>query len=103
MLEKIFMCALITKLQSILLMEAGFNPTNKTVANMMKYKLMPEVVYSECNRLAKNGTLSKVLFYDIFHQLCWPAGLASIDADKFYNRIAHPMALMIFQALGIPT
>ncbi len=31
MLEKIFGCSLITKLQSILLMEADFNATNKTI------------------------------------------------------------------------
>jgi hypothetical protein len=57
MLEKIFRCALITKLQSILLMVADFNATNKTVygirmlANVRKYKLMPEEVYSERNSL----------------------------------------------------
>ncbi len=50
MLEKIFGCALITKLRSILLMEADFNTTNKTVygvrmlANVRRYKLMPEEV-----------------------------------------------------------
>jgi hypothetical protein len=64
---------------------------------------MPEEVYSERNCLANNGTLSKVLFYDIVRQLCWPTGLASVNADNCYNRIAHPMALMIFQAFGIPT
>ncbi len=71
MLEKIFGCLLITKLQSILLMEADFNATNKAVcgvcmlANMRKYKLMPEELYSKSNHLADDGTLSKVLFYGI--------------------------------------
>jgi hypothetical protein len=52
-------------------MEASFNAANKVVysmrilANVRKYKLMPEEVYSERNRLADDGTLSKVLFYDI--------------------------------------
>jgi hypothetical protein len=70
-LEKIFGCSLITKLQSILLMEADFNATNTTIygirmlANVRKYKLMPEEVYSKRNRLADDDTLSKVLFYDI--------------------------------------
>ena len=31
MLEKIYGCSLITKLQSILLMEVDFNATNKTI------------------------------------------------------------------------
>ena len=71
MLEKIFGCLLITKLQSILLMEADFNATNKVIygiwmlSNVRKYKLMPEEVYSKRNRLADDGTLSKILYYDI--------------------------------------
>ncbi len=52
-------------------MEADFNPTNKTIygiqmlANVRKYKVMPEEVYSKRNCLADDGTLSKILFYDI--------------------------------------
>jgi hypothetical protein len=91
MLKKIFGYSLITKLRSILLMEADFNATNKTIygirmlANVRKYKLMPEEVYSERNRLADDGTLSKVLFYDIVRQLWRPAGLASADAENCYD------------------
>jgi hypothetical protein len=53
MLEKIFGCSLITKLRSILLMEADFNATNKTIygvwmlANAHKYGLMPEEIFSK--------------------------------------------------------
>ena len=109
MLEKIPGCSLITKLRSILLMEADFNATNKTIYgvrmlhNVRKYRLMPEEVFSERNRLADDGTLSKVLFFDIARQLRRPAGLASVDADNCYDRIAHPMASMVFQAFGVPT
>ena len=55
MLEKVFGCLLITKLCSILLMEADFNATNKVIYgirmlhNMRKYSLMPEEVYSKRN------------------------------------------------------
>ena len=109
MLEKIYGCSLITKLRSILLMEADFNATNKRIfgiemmENARKYKLIPEEIFSERNRLAEDGTLSKVLFYDTVRQLRRPAGLASMDADNCYDRIAHPMASMIFQAFGVPT
>jgi hypothetical protein len=65
--------------------------------DVRKYRLMPEEVCSEQNCLADDGTLSKVLVFDIAHQLRCPAGLAFVDADNCYNRIAHPMALMIFQ------
>jgi hypothetical protein len=109
MLEKRFGCSLITKLRLILLMEADFNATNKGIygvrmlANVRKYKLMPEEVYSERNRLADDGTLSKVLFYDIVRQLRRTAGLVSVDADNCYDCIAHPMASMVFQSFGILT
>jgi hypothetical protein len=72
------------------------------MANVRKYKLMPEEVYSERNRLADDGTLAKVLFYDIARQLRRPAGLASVDADNCYDRIAHPMLSMVLQAFGVP-
>ena len=107
MLEKIFGCALITKLRSILLMEADFNATNKIVyGNRMLHKVrqnnfMPEEIYSEKNRLADDGTLVKVLFYDIVRQTRLPAGISAVDADNCYDRIAHPIASLVFQALGI--
>jgi hypothetical protein len=90
-------------------MEANFNATNRTVygvwmlANVRKYTLMPEEVYSECNCLANDRLLSKVLFYDIIHQLHWPANLASVGTDNCYDCMAHPMGSMIFQAYGVPT
>ncbi len=101
MLEKIFEFSLITKLRSILLMEADFNATNKVIYgirmlhNMRKYRLMPEEVYSERNRLADDGTLSKILFYDIVRQLRCSAGLAYVDADNCYDWIVHPTASMV--------
>ena len=79
-------------------MEADLNATNKIeygirmLANIRKYRLMPDKIYSERNRLADDGTLSKVLFYDIVRQLQRPAGLAAVDADNCYDRISHPIA-----------
>ncbi len=73
------------------------------LANVRKYKLMPEEVYSERNHLADDGTLSKVLFYNIVRQLQRPAGLALVDTDNCYNCIDHPMASMVFQSFGVPT
>ena len=68
MLEGMFGCALITKLRSILLMEADFNSTNKIIYGQCilqtarDYKLIPEEIYSERNCLADNGTLAKFSF-----------------------------------------
>jgi hypothetical protein len=108
MLEKNLGCALITKLRSILLMEVDFNATNKLIygnrmlATARKHKVIPEEIYSEKNWLADNGTLTKVLFYDIVRQTCLPAGIAAVDADNCYDCIAHPIALLVFQSLGVP-
>ena len=108
MLEKMFGCALITKLRSILLMKADFNATNKIIYGQRmlhqarKYNLIPEEIYSERNRLADDGTLAKVLFYDIVRQTRLPAAMGAVDADNCYDRIAHPIASMVFQALGVP-
>ena len=71
MLEKVPGCQLITKLCLILLMEADFNCVNKIIYgtrmlnNVRQYGLMPDEVFSERNRTADEGSLSKVLFYDI--------------------------------------
>jgi hypothetical protein len=65
--------------------------------------LMPEEINSKRNRLADDGTLSKILFYVIVRQLQRPAGLGLVYADNCYNRIAHPMASMVFQSFGVPT
>jgi hypothetical protein len=108
MLEKMSGCALITKLRSILLMEADFNSTNKILyGNRMlhavrQHKLMPEEIYSMRNHLADDGTLDKVLFYNIVCQARLPAGISAIDVDNCYEWIAHPLASLVFQSLGVP-
>jgi hypothetical protein len=45
----------------------------------VKYKLMPEEICSEKNRLADDGTLVKVLFYDIVRQTRLPAGISAVE------------------------
>ncbi len=89
-------------------MEADFNATNKIIYGqwmmdtMQKYKLMPKEIFSKKNRLANDGTLAKVLFYDIVWQARLLAGISAVDADNCYNRNAHPIASLVFQALGVP-
>ncbi len=86
MLEKKPGCQIIEKLRAILLMEADFNSSNKEIFgcrmldNVRLYNLMPEEIYSEKGKTADDGTLSKILFYDLVHQSRRPASLGSIDA-----------------------
>jgi hypothetical protein len=102
MLEKQAGVKPINKLRATLLMEADFNAANKIIYgkcildNVRRHQLMPEEIFSKQNRLAQDGALSKVLFYDIVCQLRQPAGLASVDAANCYNRVTHAIASMVF-------
>ncbi len=107
MLEKIPGCQLISKLRSILLMEADFNCVNKLIFgcrmmnNVRKYGMMPDEIFSEKHRMADEGTLTKVLFYDIVRQTRLSAGIASVDADNCYDRVAHAIASLVFRSFGV--
>jgi hypothetical protein len=71
--------------------------------NARDHNLIPEEIFSKKNRMAEDGTLCKILFYDIKQQARVPAAIASVDASNCYDRIAHAMASIIFQAFGVPT
>ncbi len=62
---------------------------------------MPEEICSEKNRLTDDGMLVKVLFYDIVWQTRLPAGISVVDADNCYDCTTHPIASLVFQAVGI--
>ena len=74
MLEKTFGCRMVTKLRSILLMEADFNSANKIkfgnrmLANVRKHNLTPGKIFSERGRTADDGTLAKTLVFNIARQ-----------------------------------
>ncbi len=109
MLEKTLGVTLVSKLRAILLMEVDFNATNKIMygdrlmKNVHNHNQMPEEIFSKKNRMADNGTLCKTLFYDISWQARVPAAIASVDASNCYDRIAHAIASLVFQAFGVPS
>ena len=63
---------------------------------------MPEEIFSERGKTADDGSLAKVLIYDIIRQSQCTAGMGLIDAAQCYDSIAHAMASLIFQAFGVP-
>ncbi len=63
---------------------------------------MPEEIFSEKNWMADDGTLCKTLFYDITRQARVPAAIALVDTSNCYDKIAHAMASLVFQAFGVP-
>ena len=89
-------------------MEADFNCANKILygsrmlTTVRTHDQMPEEVFSERNRMADDGTLAKVLFYDVVRQARRPAGISSVDAENCYDRIAHAIASLVFQSFGVP-
>ena len=52
--------------------------------------------------MADNDLLAKVLYYNICRQSRLSAALCSIDVANCYDSIAHAIASIIFQALGVP-
>ena len=62
---------------------------------------MPDKIFSEQNRTAKEGSLAKVLFYDVVRQTRLAKGISSVDADNCYDRIAHAVASLVFRSFGV--
>ena len=69
--------------------------------NVRRYQCMPDEICSERNRTADDGTMTKVLFFDIMRQSRRAAGISSVDADNCFDRVAHTVASLIFQAFGV--
>ncbi len=108
MLEKKAGSRLVTKLRNgILLSEADLNKASKIIYgnrimnNIRKYHLMPEEIFSEKNRVEDDGALGKILLFDIGRQLRTPSAIVSVDASNCYDRIAHAIASLVFQAFGV--
>ena len=49
-----------------------------------------------------NGTLAKVLFFDVVRKFKLPAGLSSVDAANCYDSVAHAIAALTFRSFGVP-
>ncbi len=107
MLEKERGVNLVSKLRAILLMEADFNAANKIMfSNRMmsmvrQHNMMPEEIFSEKGKTAVDGTLAKVLFYDLSRQFRKPAAIASVDASNCFDRICHAIASLVFRSSGV--
>ncbi len=52
--------------------------------------------------MADDGTLAKVIFYNVVCQTRRPACITAVDTDNCYDQIAHPISFLVFQSMGIP-
>ena len=63
---------------------------------------MAEEIFSDKNRTVEEGCLTKVLFYNVLRQTRKNGAICSVDADNCYDRVAHAIVSLIFQAYDIP-
>jgi hypothetical protein len=108
MLEQTTGVSLVEKIRAILLMEADFNFMNKVIygdrmlSNAQRYEYMAEEIFSKRGHTAEDGSLAKVLFYDIVQQFRLNAAIALVDAANCYDSIVHAIVSLLFQAFGCP-
>jgi hypothetical protein len=95
-------------LRAILLYEAAFNASNKTLGMvMMYYAELLKVIAKEqyCSRWAHcsvDQVLNRGITSDIVHQMKIPAAICSNDAKSCYNRIVHSIASLSMQRVKVP-
>ena len=70
--------------------------------NICQHGWMPEEIHSEEEKMDDDGTLAKMLFYDIVQQSQVATGLSSVDKANYYDSIAHTIASLVFQSFGVP-
>ena len=49
--------------------------------------------------MADDGTLAKVLVFDVVRQFKLPAGLSLVDTANCYDSVAHATAALTFRVL----
>ena len=107
LLEKIAGIALVNKLRAILLFEADSNMFNSFVFGRRamemarQHNLIPQEQYAERQSDGQDGVWLKCLFADLSRQLRIAIGIISADAEQCYDRIAHVVASLIYQAFGV--
>lgn len=104
MLERMAGIWPITNRRAILLMEANFIAMNKLIYSermldyAQKYGLMPEEKFSERYIEATDGSLAKVLFFNMVCQILQSDGLVSVDMAICYNQATHAISSLVFHA-----
>ena len=63
---------------------------------------MADEIFSDKNRTAEEGSMTKILFYDVLRQTRKTGAICSVDAENCYDRVAHAIVSLIFQSYGIP-
>jgi len=99
----------VDKLRTILLYEVEFNQLNKitgrnyvALAKELPQGVAPEQYGSKKGHSAINQGLNKALCFDNLQQLCQPGAVCSTDAKSCYDRMAHSIASLALQRVGVP-
>ena len=97
----------VEKLRIIILYHALFNQANKNIGRLLirnaeAFNQIPWEAYGSRRRhRAIECALNKVLTSDIWRQTRRPGALCSNDAKSCYDRIAHNVAILCMQRLGL--
>ena len=98
----------VDKLRAILLYEAQFNMMNKIMGRDVMAAaeslggVAPEQYGSRKNHSSINLGLNKRLTFDLFRQRKQSGALCSNDAKSCFDRIAHSIASLALQRVGLP-
>ena len=69
---------------------------------MRSHGLMHEEVFSEKGRPSDDGTLERVLVFDISRQARLTLTMGSIDTVNYYHSLSHAIGSLVFQSFGVP-
>ena len=99
---------LVEKLQTMLLLEADFNASHKTIFNgrilptLERNNIIPsEIIGGGKSQSAPHVALNKKLIADISNQIKLPSIIISTDATNCYNRVVHPFASLAAQHFSV--
>ena len=109
MLEKTENDIRVEKLRAILLMEADFNFVNKLIfghrmiQQCENYRRFPDELYGSRNRRSANEVaINRRLSLENMKQKRCNGIIAGVDAAQCYDRIVHPLAILLCCNEGAP-
>ena len=70
--------------------------------NVKKHGCAPEDIYNEKNEMADDGTLTKILFFDIARQTRLVVGQSSVDTEQLLQQCSSADSVTSVSSFGLP-
>ena len=68
----------------------------RMISRVRESGMMADEVLSDKNRMAEEGSLTKVLFYNVIWQTQKSGAICSVDTDNCCDQVAHTIVSLIF-------